>query len=46
MAWGELIIHVEWFDIYLQTLTSMTGGELIIHVERFDIYPHTPKSMA
>ena len=46
MAGGELIIHVERFDIYLQTLKLMTGGELIIHVERFDIYLQTLTSMA
>ena len=46
MIGGELIIHLERFDIYLQILTSMTGGELIIHVERFDIYLQTLTSMA
>ena len=46
MIGGELIIHVEWFDIYLQTPKSVIGGELIIHVEWFDIYLQTLTSMA
>ena len=46
MTGGELIIHVERFDIYLQTPKSVIGGELIIHVEWFDIYLQTLTSMA
>ena len=41
MKGGELIIHIERFDIYLQTPKSITGVELIIHVELFDIYLQT-----
>ena len=46
MIGGELIIHVERFDIYPHSPKSMIGGELIIHVERFDIYLQTLTSMA